>query len=221
MFNIVIPSALSDNLVPCVKSILDNDPAISPRQIIVIDDGAKEGAYKRLPIGIQWITGIKPFVYARNVNLGIQESKGSVLLLNDDALLKTPNGFSKLAQAAEEYGIVSASTNSAGNRNQFPKRSEVIRPEPRMVCFICTYLPKNAIQQVGLLDEEFIGYGFEDDSYCLRARRENIKLGIFDGCFVDHLSLPSTFRGKGGKGGDLAQNGEIFRQKYGAMNHEL
>ena len=214
-FSIVIPSAISDNLVICVKAILENDSNVSPNQIIVIDDGAKEGAYRRLPIGIQWVTGIKPFIYSRNCNLGIQEAKGDVILLNDDAILKTKDGLSNLANVAKYYGIVSAVTNAAGNPKQRPQRGSGIRPESTVLAFVCVCIPKVALDTVGLLDERFTAYGWEDYDYCRRAIESGIQLGIYDGCFVDHMSLISTFRGRAGKGGDIEPGRKIFNEKWG------
>src|ERR1035441_10671726 len=86
-FSIVIPSRKAENLVPCVQAVLKCEPDLDPSRIIVIDDGARPDAEGALP-GVTWIAGVKPFIFARNVNLGIVSVDHDVILLNDDALLK-------------------------------------------------------------------------------------------------------------------------------------
>lgn len=220
--SVIIPSRTASNLIPCVDALRKHEPSV---QIIVIDDGL-DLSFLPKP---EWdpcvgIAGAKPFIFARNCNKGIlRAGEDDVILLNDDALLQTPGGFSAMQRAAvehPEYGIIGAVTNIVGNQNQLPQGSG-LREDPRMVCFVCVFIPRRTIDSVGLLDEEFIGYGFDDDSYCLRVRRAGLKIGIFDGCFVDHGSLRSTFRGDPHQPADLRQNSAIFKKKYGADHLSL
>lgn len=218
MTSIVILSKTVENLVPCVRAIREMEAGNGPR-IIVVDDGVAKTDLG-LP-GVHWVPGTKPFIFARNANLGIRAAAGGdVILLNDDALLKTWRGFTAMADFASahpEYGVVAATSNSVGNPAQQPHNIG-LRDEPRMVCFVCVFLPRRTIDQVGLLDERFVGYGMDDDDYCLRVRQAGLKLGIWDGCFVDHLSLKSSYRGLAGAGGDFSGNLALFRQKWGHDN---
>jgi GT2 family glycosyltransferase len=227
--SVIIPSRSLANLIPCVQALRRHEPNL---RIIWVDDRESgcwiDDGYRsvKAECGVPplVVEGIKPFIYARNCNLGIRAAgSDDVILLNDDALLQSPHGFTDLQhQAAEnpKYGIIGAVTNIVGNQNQMPQMVG-LREEPRMVCFVCVFIPRRTINLVGLLDEEFIGYGFDDDSYCLRVRRDGLKIGIYDGCFVDHGSLRSTFRGDPNQPADLRQNSAIFKQKYGAEHWAL
>lgn len=222
---VIIPSRIAANLVACMRAVWENE---WNADIIVVDDGLapsveeKEALqqfdHKNRP---RWISGDKPFVFSRNINKGIAKAgNADIVILNDDALLKTPGGFSLMQRAASEnpeYGLVAATTNNAGNRNQFPQGIG-LREDSRMVCFICVLVPRRTIENVGLLDERFVHYGCEDDDYCLRIRNASLKIGIHDGCFVDHLSLHSSYRGPAGAGGNYLPNLEIFKQKWGMDN---
>jgi hypothetical protein len=213
--SVVIPSRNAKNLEACVRFGIR---AAGERcQIIVVDDGLDQWQD-----GVMYIDGVKPFIFSRNVNIGIRAAEqDDVVILNDDAILKAPGGFSLLQRAAEEhpeYGVIAATTNNVGNLNQSPQ-GKGLRADPRMVCFICVLIPRQTIKKVGLLDEEFVGYGFEDDSYCLRVRQAGLQIGVHDGCFVDHKHLPSTFRGAATTAGDLKQNAAIFKEKWGMDNH--
>lgn len=211
----IIPSKNPANLAVSVGAVKALDPLV---RIIIVDDGLGP-----LKTDCTVVSGEKPFIFSRNVNVGIRaanEADGYVIL-NDDAVLKTKDGLSVLAESANahpEYGLIAATTNNVGNRNQLPK-GVGLREEPRMVCFICTYVPRSTIEDVGMLDERFTAYGFDDDDFCLRVRRAGLKIGIHDGCFVDHASLKSSFRGE--THADLGGGARIFREKWGADNHAL
>jgi GT2 family glycosyltransferase len=221
--SVIIPSRNTDNLVACVSAVRKHEPSV---RIVVVDDGLD---LRRLAVAGQcWacsndplriVEGVKPFIYARNCNLGIGAAGGSdVVLLNDDALLRTPLGLSAMqCSCRPEYGVVGATCNNVGNRNQWPQRIG-LREDPRMVCFTAVLIPRRTIDAVGLLDERFVGYGCDDDDYCLRVRKAGLKIGIHDGCYVDHGSLVSTFRGGAAAGGDFGPNLELFKQKWGHDN---
>lgn len=215
-FTVVIPSESATNVMACMTAIYEHERPFP--NVIVIDDGLEDWSDR---VDVRRIAGVKPFVFARNCNIGIRASgEDDVILLNDDALLKTPGGFTALAAVAAEhpeYGVISAVTNSAGNPGQF-RKNVGLRQEPRMVCFVCVYIPRTTIERVGLLDERYVDYGMDDDDYCFSCRERGLKIGIFDGCFVDHLSLKSSFRGEAKAGGNFLPNLARFKQKWGTDN---
>src|SRR5690348_1137632 len=192
-FHIVIPSANHENLIACVSAIVQNEPQLPTERIIVVDDGARAKAEARLP-KLTWVKGKKPFIFARNVNLGIAAANSNVLLLNDDAILQTAGGFTTLSKVGK--GIVSAGIKGmVGNKNQLTI-GRGLRPEKSMLCFMAVFIPKSVQDKIGLLDERFTGYGFEDNDYSARAREAGFTLSVFDGCVVEHESVPSTYRSK-------------------------
>lgn len=220
--NVVVLSARAENLFPCVKSILDNEPSVEPGDIIVVDDGARATAEPHLP-GIRWVQGVKPFVYARNANLGIRAAAGDVVLMNDDARLITPGGFAALAEVARQtpgIGLLSAAVKGAvGNPNQMVVGGP-LRFEPRVLAFVCVLVPRTTFHRLGPLDERFVGYGYEDNDYCLAAIRAGLRLAITEECVVDHAGeLPSTFRTRPDIHALMRMNQKLFDQKYGAQPH--
>src|SRR5262249_51249841 len=109
-FSVVIPSGNAANLVACVRALLAAEPELSPQEIIVVEDGSRAGAEASLP-AVHWITGITPFIFSRNSNLGITMAGRDVILLNDDANLITPRGFSLLVEETlrrPDVGLCSA-----------------------------------------------------------------------------------------------------------------
>lgn len=220
-FAIVIPSKTASNVMPCVEAIRR---AGHDEQIIVVDDGvdwtvADEGGASWFdfydPISI--VDGIKPFVFARNVNIGIKAAgNDDVLILNDDALLKTPHGFTVLAEAAqrEDIGIIGATTNVTGQPLQWPKGIG-LREVPHFA-FVCVYVPRRTIDKIGMLDERYrVDYGCEDRDYCEAVNRAGLKCAVFDHCYVDHGSLKSSFRGDPKAPKSFAENLKLFKAKWG------
>ena len=216
--SVIVPSRTAANLGACVRA---TRAAGETCRIIVVDDFDGPTRFL-LPRDepVDWQQGVKPFVFARNINIGIRAAgEDDVILLNDDAVLQTPHGFSLMqrqAAAHPEYGLVAATCNNVGNRSQWPQGGIGIRCEPRMVCFVCIFIPHSTIEAVGLLDERFIGYGCDDDDYCLRVRKAALKIGILDGCFVDHATLVSTYRGRV-LAGNYQPNLKLFKEKWGAV----
>jgi len=217
--SIIIPSKTDKNLGKCVEAIRDMHES---GRIIVVDDfeGQKRFLHPDFE-PIDWQDGKKPFVFARNINIGIRAAgEDDVILLNDDALLRSPGGFSQMqtiTNISQEFGLISATTNVVGNLEQQPQ-GRGLREEKRTVAFVCVLIPRRTIELVGLLDEAFVAYGWEDNDYCRRVRHAGLKLGIWDGCFVDHGALTSTFRGNPQAPGDIAQGSEIYRTKWGDLN---
>jgi hypothetical protein len=189
--------------------------------VIVIDDGLPDSYLPPPPeFGSGQVTilpGIQPFVFSRNCNLGIRAAgTNDVILLNDDAVLKTVWGFTALSKAARSgYGIVAAVTNRTGNLPQKKGLAESGVREVVMVAFICVYLQREMVDKIGLLDEDYTDYGREDDDYCYRARKAGYRVGVCDGCFVDHAFLPSAFREPDRRPISFEHNDAVFFRKHG------
>jgi GT2 family glycosyltransferase len=218
-FSVIIPSARAANLVPCVRALLAHEPELPPERIVVVDDGARAEAEPQLP-GLRWVPGVKPFVYARNINRGIRAVDTDVILLNDDALLVTPRGLSLLVEQARSrpnLGACSAGVSGyVGIERQYPTGRSEFRDEPYVFAFICVYLPRSVFQSIGPLDERFTAYGLEDKDYCTRILKHGLTLGIWDGCVVDHTGvLVSTYRSRPDYTSLLAHNHDLFVKKWG------
>lgn len=220
VFHVVILSQQADNLRGCLDSILKNEPTLPRNRIVVVDDGLDPECVKEYP-EITWIQGQKPFIFARNANLGIKQCPNDVILMNDDARLETRYGFSSLgfATRANEYiGITSAAVRGfVGNPAQAPwSPAAGMRKEPRNVAFVCVYIPRDTINKVGLLDERFVGYGMDDSDMCHRVKLADLFLMIYDGCVVEHNSTEnkSTYRVKDNISYIYEQNKKLFQEKW-------
>ncbi len=232
-FSIILPSRNTDNLRQCIAAIR---ACGETARIIVVWDGERgpapeviADALLRDPMGedLECMRGVHPFCFARNINIGIRAAgNDDVLLLNDDALLVTGHGFSKLAEAADNHqhvGVWSAAITAPNSLAVNPVhvhvpglvRTDPWRTGPKMVPFVAVYIRRAVLDKVGLLDERFADvYGGEDDDYCYRVRQEGFKVAVHNGCVVEHGTLPSTFR-PDGKGRSTEGARARFQQIHG------
>jgi len=237
-YSVVIPSKNIGNLTACASALRECGETC---RVIVVDDGlplriVDDGFPLRTWGDIEIHPEIKPFVFARNVNIGIRVAgTDDVVILGDDGLLKTPRGLARLSQdCAEhpEYGLMAASVDWCGTHEQVHGDNlSGIHEAPVQVAFICVYIPRSTIDRVGLLDERFCvnaggpgkrGYGLEDDDYCWRVRgvapfgvMAGLKLGVDNDVFVDHATLKSTFRSDPEHPADVFLHEAVFEQKWG------
>lgn len=217
--SIIIPSKTAANLKACLKSLRECEPNC---RIIVVDDGIDWTAIDAG--GMEIVKGQKPFIFARNCNIGIEAAgDDDVVLLNDDALLKTRGGLSLLQKAAEEnreYGCIGAVTNVTGQILQKPQGKGLRLLHH--IAFVCVLIPRRTIEQIGKLDERYcLDYGVEDRDYCETVTRAGMKIGVHDGCYVDHGSLTSSYRGRPMAPGKSDKNRALFMQKFSIPVYRL
>lgn len=215
--SVVIPSKTASNFVPCMTNVRKYQP---DARVILVDDGVSPELVSLWQFGggpDLIVAGIKPFIFSRAMNMGIQVAgDDDVVLCNDDALLKTKDGFAIMQHAAtrDDIGIVGAVTNVTGQPLQQPKNIG-LREVPH-IAFVCVLIPRKTINRVGLLDERYcIDYGVEDLDYCYATRKAGLKVTVHDGCFVDHASLKSTFRGEPHTPKSYDKNLALFHKKWG------
>ena len=242
MYSVIIPSRNATNLLACGQAIRDSG---SRAHLIIIDDGLPASLFEEsgacdILRPFVLIPGISPFIFARNVNLGIRcVLRNDVILMNDDALIRTRGGLEILEASGHvfsQFGIVAASVDNCGSPGQVHRSPEGLqreglpeglREEPTMLAFICVFIPRRVISKVGLLDERFglaaegagpRGYGCEDDDYCLRVKQAGYTLGVHNSVVVHHQSeatgLQSTFR-HGDRPSDVRMHERLFREKHG------
>jgi GT2 family glycosyltransferase len=217
--SVIIPSKSAANLRVCLRSLRECEPNC---RIIVVDDGVDWAAIDASSIEI--IAGIKPFIFARNCNIGIGAAgNDDVILLNDDALLKTKGGFALLQKAAgenPEYGCIGATTNVTGQILQKPQNKGL--RALHHIAFICVLIPRRTIDRIGMLDERYcLDYGVEDRDYCETITRAGMQVGVHDGCFVDHSKLRSSYRGHPMAPGKSDKNRALFMQKFNIPVYRL
>lgn len=213
LIDIIIPTYNnSDYTIRCLRSIKKN--TIVPYRIIWIDDGSMMSEYQKVSSELkEW--GIDHVTYgteenkgfAKTVNIGIELSESDpIILLNNDVVV-TRGWLRRLIYGFgvnEKIGIIGAVTNKCNSNQQYGRLMRYLRrsipKEPDKyfsglgperisinsnISYFCTAINRKLIETIGLLDEDFLNGG-EDDDYNDRARFAGFKTVIALNCFVWH-----------------------------------
>jgi GT2 family glycosyltransferase len=215
-YAIIIPSKTENNIRVCLEALKSKQPSHLTNVIVYNNDRSGGVDNACTDYGVTRVEApLEPFVFSKAVNECMMRCPNyDVIVMNDDAILQTMGGLTRLHIEAgnhPEFGIVSSSVfGFVGNPEQCHRPdSRFIRSATlHTVVFICVHISRDLINKIGPLDERLIHYGWEDNLYCLQARAAGYKLGVFDGCVVEHGELPSTYRT--GKTIDLNANQKIF-----------
>lgn len=180
---IIVPSKFPDIFKDCRASI----DKYAPRENkILVRDGHGIDA----PAGWTTIQGPESkFVYSRNINLGIQQSTGDVLLTNDDVRFLHPNTLEILQNVLDknpDVGILSPLTKGDVGEYWQSHATRTLHYTEVRLCFVCVLIRRETLDRVGLLDERFSGYGYDDVDYCRRVVAAGYKLGVTSRASVLH-----------------------------------
>jgi len=227
-------------LLPCVRSVFENEQGIS-REVIVVDNGSRDGSgneVKKTFSFIHLVENEKNLGFAKAVNQGLQKASGRyVLLLNPDTQVKEKaiEGLVSFMETHPRAGISGAQLlNSDGSKQNsianfpslatellnksflrwlFPKKfpgKERDYPEPIEVDSVigaCMVVRRDALEQVGLLDEDYFIF-LEETDWCYRMKRAGWKIYHIPQAQVFH------FQGKSAETVKKRARVEFYRSRY-------
>jgi GT2 family glycosyltransferase/glycosyltransferase involved in cell wall biosynthesis len=234
-------NGLEETTRPCLESIIKNTPADS-YELVVVDNASADGTADYLKTFAAQHANVVLQLndinkgYAGGNNDGIKLAQGQyIVLLNNDTLV--PKGWLerllKLLTEQPGVGLVGPVTNSAGNEQRidleglneknyeaiagaYLERQKDVWFSTEKLGFFCVAMRHTLPDKIGYLDEKF-GIGmFEDDDYCIRAKKAGYTLAVVEDCFVYHKGSVSF--------GKLAvhsyralfeKNKTYFRSKHG------
>ena len=204
-------------LAQCLTSILDQD--YRPMEVIVVENGSSEdvrAVLRGLVPNARVIRNRENLGFAGGYNTGMRVATGEyVAILNDDAVACS-DWLTRMVAVAENdkaIGVV-GSIILDGNRPGFLDSCGVgvafdgmsrqamrgrippvlSRPKEVLLASGCACLFRvQALQEVGLFDEDFFAY-CEDTDLGLRLRRAGWKAAIAPGAVVNHYYSMTTGR---------------------------
>lgn len=217
------------------------DPDFGKWEIIVVDNASDANTQRQLSEAkrrypeVNFIFNSRNLGFAAGNNIGINLATGDIIvLLNSDAF-PTPGMMSRLVEHIAhdaQLGMVGPVTNAAGNEqciytnpgNMEEKTSEGLRyassGEPEILLayrldFFCVAIPKNVLDKVGLLDEDFGRGYYEDFDYSLRVKAAGYQLGVAEDTFVYHRGSSSFGKMSVETKTLLKRNKRLIIQKHG------
>lgn len=198
---VVIPNRFDDVIKPLLDSI--EVTKSKPNKVVIVADGHDDSYGHSLVEYTQ-----ENFIYSKAANEGIKAAgKSDVILLNDDVRLTSTDTFNhlyKIAYSDPSIGILSPVVNG-GCGNLFMDSNKCVemwngqslmyRPglPHDYISFVCVYIKRQLLDEIGLMDENFTGYGRDDADMCIRAARAGWKLAITRSVRVTHGIGGSTY----------------------------
>lgn len=147
--------------------------------------------------GWEVVVGVEPFIFSRNLNLGIAAAgTDDVLCVNDDVEFVGPI-VKELSEVAylSSAGVVTPQIIGNGIGNHMAKASVALKgrweESPHYIPFVCVFLRRSVLNSLGGLDERFSGYGGEDVEFGLRSIERGLPM-IVSRCQVKHGYGDST-----------------------------
>jgi GT2 family glycosyltransferase len=192
MYEIVTLSKFPDIFQQFLDSA--NTYELKTRKVVILDPKMNVSFLDLSPSSWRAFQGVNPFIFARNANIGIRAAGvNDVVLVNDDVTFLRKDSLKALEKAAyssPEIGIISPIVlGSVGNiyqRVYYNLRPPGISLSPKRLAFVCVYIKRSTIDLIGLLDEQFDGYGGDDDDYCFRVELAGLKLAVTTDVQVRH-----------------------------------
>jgi GT2 family glycosyltransferase len=206
-----------EDTLACLRSL-----AREPVETIVVDnaseDGSAEAVARDFP-DVALIRNERNLGYAGGMNVGIRaglrRDADHVLLLNNDVEVE-PGAVAALLSAAEGAGAVCpvivftddpqrvwyAGAGFDPRRGYNGRHSTEVPSavtETERACGAAMLIPRAALDEVGLLDEELFAY-WEDAEWSLRARRAGLPIRVVPAARVRHKVTATT----GGEGSTTA-----------------
>lgn len=206
----------SETTGKCLSS-LSADPSFNSWEIIIVDNASDVQTRQSLQLAqkqyphINFIYNERNLGFAAGNNIGIRASSGDVvILLNSDTI--APAGMIDRLAAHfadnEKLGMIGPVTNAAGNEQAILTAAEAIEQKIQLgllyansggkeelstyrMDFHCVAIARRALDQVGLLDEEFGRGYYEDFDYSLRVKQAGFDLRVAEDTFIYHRGSAS------------------------------
>lgn len=206
-----------------------------PYRLILIDNGSRQetmeylrGLKERRDIEISLIRNEQNLGFVKAVNQGLNASDAPyVCLLNNDTLL-SEDWLSEMIEVSEnnpQIGILNPSSNTLG---QYLRAGDTVDSyaeglkdlkgkwqEMSQCVGFCMLVKRAVIGKIGLLDEIFSPYFFEESDFCRRARAAGFKCARAKGSYVYHEGSATSKKRPYEKEQMYKKNYDIFCRKWG------
>ncbi len=211
-------------------------------ELIIVDNASTDGTpefladYEKENSHVHLVLNKENLGFAAGNNVGMRQATGEyIILLNNDTYV-TKGWMRDLVrhfQQDPDLGVVGPVTNNIGNEArvdiQYADMEEMAQAAREYTCrharqrlyvdtvaFFCATISRDVIDAIGFLDEDFGRGFFEDDDYCLRARKAGFKVAIADDVFVHH-HLSASFNNVKEQERKLLfeKNKAVFEKKWG------
>jgi GT2 family glycosyltransferase len=161
-----------------------------PNQVVVVEDGFDGGETldvcalaksQGLPVEYHCRRKRPNLGYSNPAipkNIGIKRATGDILIIQCAEVMYTaPNDIENLVRPIEENSHVSTfATVSARNlQGEFQEWYAGPNRAPKWFLDFCQAARRESVMAIGGFDEEYLGYGFDDDCFALRMQTSGVQ----------------------------------------------
>ena len=183
--SIVVASKYPDIFAQCRGAIDARFPAY-PKYVVADDDWKVPGwTVLQAPLPFRGMASL--------LNIGIQASApDDVMWVQDDVTVLSADLITSLQSAAYNDPLAAAVSpvmeGGVGNLLQQigDGCTDEVLVSPTGLGFMCIYFRRDLLQEIGLMDERFTGYGPDDADWCKRAQIAGYRLLIARSVCVRH-----------------------------------
>ncbi|NHM29960.1 glycosyltransferase [Neobacillus terrae] len=220
----------------CIESIRKHT-AKEDYELIIVDNHSTDETIEWLHTqeNIKCVFNEDNVGFPKGCNQGIEIAKGNnILLLNNDvivtkgwltnlvkALYSNPlvGAVGPVTNSAAYYSTIGVSYNSLDGMHEFAEKfnqpdSSKWETRLKLIGF-CMLIKKEAVDTIGMLDEQFSPGNFEDDDYSIRLRKAGYSLLLCKDTFIHHYGSVSWRENANEYSHILSNNEQKFMDKWG------
>ena len=238
-----------DDVIECIESVLKNTTFDGNKLILIDDKSPDERIQpmlqdyaKKYKKEILLLTNEVNQGFVGTVNRGMKDSKNDVLLLNSDTEV-TPRWLDKLQACAYSSDDIATATPLSNNAtlasvpnsfepNDLPEgytldeMAKLVEecsfnhyPEIPTCHGFCVYIKREALDKVGLFDQESYGRGYgEENDFSFRCYEFGYRNVLCDNTYILHKESKSFLDSKT----ELIADGlRVLEEKYPHYKHQL
>lgn len=226
-----------DIMMGCVESIRENCLEDS-YEIVVVDNASTDGIVEWLKeqedIVLQCNEENKSFAEGCNQGIGMAATGNDILLLNNDTIVPADALFwLRLGlYERETVGATGPMTSCAGNHQQVEEACASIEEYLELAEKIHTpmdnayenkiflvgfaeLIKRRVLDEVGLLDVDFLYGGYEDTDYGIRVTKAGYELLLCHNAFIYHYGSLNMSKDEGKYSYHMKKNSVKFVEKWG------
>ena len=211
-------------------------------EIIVVDNNSTDGTvqYLKSQVDLKVIYNKQNVGFPKGCNLGIgiSEKENDILLLNNDTIVTSNylENLNRCLNSDERIGAVGPITNSSPyyqavdvkfeNSDQMQEIAKNINisnkelwEERQKLIGFCMLIKREALEKVGLLDEQFSPGNYEDDDYSIRLIKNGYRIILAKDTFIYHYG-GASFENNNKYISILQNNEKKFKEKWGFTSKE-
>lgn len=224
----------------CIESIKKKTSL--PYKIIVIDNGSTDDTIKELrkDRSIYHVENSCNLGFPKGFNIGLMLVDTPYFVLCNSDVVVTPNWLklmSKHIELEKDLVILGAMSNYVSgpqkvnnttykNDKQLDEYSRTLETwqkasityHPRIVFFF-TLFKTRVLKEIGFLDEIFGKGNFEDDDYCMRAKKKKLLTAFDNTVFIHHYGSKGFKKNVEEYQKILAGNAQLFMAKWGLKEY--